>query len=66
MFESKSDFKVLSEISRDIAQVFFASAVISPLTAGLDLHSWPMVVLGLAASIFFWGLSLESARKGDL
>jgi len=34
MFESKSDFKILSEIVRDVAQVFLATAVVSQIVAG--------------------------------
>lgn len=46
MLPSKSEFKVLSEISRDIGQVFFASVVVSPLVAGFDKENWHLCVGG--------------------
>ena len=61
----KSDFKVLSEIARDIAQVFFATAVVSQLVAGIDKGNWLVVVSGLVISIAFWWFSLMSGRGAN-
>jgi hypothetical protein len=61
----KSDFKILSEIARDIAQVFFATAVISQLIAGIDKGNWLVVALGSVISIVLWGFSLAIGRMAN-
>lgn len=60
----KSDFKILSEIARDIAQVFFATAVVSQLVAGVDKRNWSVVISGLVMSLGFWWFSLLWGRRG--
>ena len=47
---------VLSEISKDIAQVFFASILIDPLVA--HTANWPLVITGLILATACWLLSL--------
>ena len=56
-------FKIdaLSEINRDIAQVFFASVFIGPLVAGIT--GWALPISGLILSLIFWSLSLLSSRE---
>lgn len=46
----------LSEISRDIGQVFFGLMFLGPLITGqID---WPIIISGLSLSIAFWVLSV--------
>jgi len=66
MLPSGSEFKVLSEISRDIGQVFFASVVVSPLVAGFDEENWQLIVLGMIGALVCWGFSLLFGKKGKL
>jgi len=63
---TNSYFRALSEIFRDIAQVFFASVVVNPLVSGLDKLNWFSVILGMINSIVFWYLSLMFAERGKL
>jgi hypothetical protein len=49
-------FEVLSEISRDIAAIFFASVFIGPLLSGE--WSWYTIIIGLILSFTTWWLSL--------
>ena len=49
-------FKTLSEISRDIAQVFFASMFVGPIVTGMIKQDF--IVLGLLLSVTFWIISL--------
>ncbi len=57
-----SQFTVISEISRDIAQVFFASIVVSPFLA-VDNIDWVVVLSGGLATGTFWIMSILFARK---
>lgn len=66
MFEAKSDFKILSEIARDIAQVFFATAVVSQLVAIIDTRDWFVIASGLIASLVSWWVSLMLGRSAEL
>lgn len=61
---SKSKFRILSEIARDIAQVFFASVVVAPLIAGL--RDVIVISLGILGSIVFWWFSILFAIRGKL
>jgi hypothetical protein len=47
---------VLSEIARDIGQVFFASTFVGPLAVGAI--NWPVLISGLVASLLFWAMSI--------
>ena len=49
-------FQVLSEITRDIGQVFFASLFVGPLVSGGV--NWLVIVLGLILTIIAWSLSV--------
>jgi hypothetical protein len=48
--------KTLSEIARDVGQVFFASMFIGPLVIGSV--NWPLIITGFLVSLIFWLLSL--------
>ncbi|MFY9484630.1 MAG: hypothetical protein WAP74_03345 [Patescibacteria group bacterium] len=48
--------KVLSDISRDIAQVLFASVFIAPLLGGTDKPF--TIAVGLVFSIIAWYMSM--------
>ncbi|KKR44070.1 MAG: hypothetical protein UX02_C0001G0287 [Candidatus Moranbacteria bacterium GW2011_GWC1_45_18] len=61
MNSSPSKATILSEISRDIAQVFFASMFVGPIIS--DAVSWPIVFSGLALSFSCWLLSLSVVVK---
>jgi hypothetical protein len=56
--------QVLSEISRDTAQIFFASVFISPLIS--NVFSIFLVCAGLLLSLIFWYLSILFANKSSL
>jgi len=60
---TSSQFKSLSEISADIGQVFFASAVVTPLVSGFDVEKLPVILSGLVGSFTFWLLSVLFVRK---
>lgn len=45
-------YQVISEVSRDIGQVFFASLFIGPLITGKI--NWLLVIMGFFLSIMFW------------
>ena len=51
---SKKQELVISEIFRDVAQVFFASAVVTPLLIGADNSSWIVLLSGIFLSGSFW------------
>jgi hypothetical protein len=51
---------VLSEISRDIGQIFFASIFLTPLLGG-TVHLF-LVYAGLLLSLLFWYLSILLAN----
>ncbi|MBI4120406.1 MAG: hypothetical protein HY454_02975 [Parcubacteria group bacterium] len=50
-----SDVKLrtLSEITRDMGQVFFASVFVGPLVSVGEIN-WFIVVAGLLSSFLFW------------
>lgn len=50
-----SRFDILSEITRDIAQVFFASLFIGPIISGYV--NWLLLIFGLLLSLIFWSFS---------
>jgi hypothetical protein len=49
-------FRALAEISRDIAQIFFAAVLVSPLLGG-EVHPL-LTAAGLLLSLLFWYLSI--------
>ena len=53
----------LSEICIVIGEVFFASAVITPLVAGIDDSKFPVVLSGVVLSVFSWIVSILLVRK---
>lgn len=54
-FISRSD--LISEIARDIAQIFFASVFIGPLMSGDNSSAIPL--FGLFLALIFWTLALS-------
>lgn len=53
--------KVVSDVSRDIGQVLFASVVIGPLVAGnIDLFSF---LMGSALSLISWYFSVALIKS---
>lgn len=61
MISSLAKPEALSEISRDIGQVFFASFIAGPIVTGaLDI---PLGLSGLTLSIVFWLTSLLLSAK---
>ncbi len=57
MILSKERTRTLSDISKDIGLVFFASLFIGPFIAGSKIQ-WPVVILGLLLAVVSWLLSL--------
>jgi hypothetical protein len=56
MFFSDAKLEKLSDISSDIAQIFFASVFISPFfNTSAD---WKVIIFGLVLSLIFWSSSL--------
>ena len=49
--------KTVSEISRDLGQVFFASMFLGPLLVNGNIN-WIVVLFGLSLSIICWYWSL--------
>lgn len=62
---TKFKAKALSNISADIAQVFFA-AVIAAIVLPLDSGKALVVTLELGSAIIFWLFSVMFAEKGRL
>lgn len=60
---TKTQLKSLSEISADIGQVFFASAVVTPLVSGLEAEKLPVILSGLVGSFTFWLLSVLFVKE---
>ncbi len=61
---NKTQLIVLSEISRDIAQVFFGSIVVVPFAlGGIDKINWINLLLGGILTILFWISSIVIAKK---
>lgn len=61
MILTQARFSVLAEISKDIAQVFFASILIDPLVSRST--TWFLVIPGLILSISFWTVSILLTDK---
>lgn len=53
--------KIISEILRDIAQIFFASVFIGPLISGET--NVVIVTVGLALSVGFWYTSILLVKE---
>jgi hypothetical protein len=54
-------FKALSDIYRDIAQVFFASMFVGPLATGAV--RWQLLISGLILSTVFWLFCLSAVEQ---
>jgi len=50
----------------DIAQIFFASAVIAPILAGASSDKWYIITIGVVCSGMIWVFALYLAEKGKL
>jgi|GEM_PF-1169379 len=59
---TNAQFVVLSEIARDIAQVFFATLVV-PLVFGLDTAAWYVILSGVVGSLAFWVVSIWFVKE---
>lgn len=55
--------KVVSDVSRDIGQVLFASVVIGPLVAGVG--DWFSLSMGLALSLISWYFSVTLIKGNN-
>lgn len=55
---SNKQIIVFSEILRDISQVFFASAVVSPLLLGAENSDEIVLVSGVILSVLLWVVSV--------
>ncbi len=60
---SKKQEVILSEIFRDVAQVFFASAVVSPLLLGAQNSDEVVLVSGIVLSTGLWIFSVIMVKE---
>ena len=65
---STSKYKALCQITKDVAQVFFASIVVPPLLSGFEKGGVGAIVFiaGAITTLMFWYFSLAFAEKGKL
>ncbi|PIP51919.1 hypothetical protein COX09_04475 [Candidatus Beckwithbacteria bacterium CG23_combo_of_CG06-09_8_20_14_all_47_9] len=63
---AKSTHRVLSEIFRDVAQVFFASVVVTPLLTSETAVNWLLVRFGLGMALVSWLLAVTMGEKGKI
>lgn len=61
---SERELERLSNIFDNAGQVIFGVVVLSPVIAGLDSIKWDVLLLGVMATLFFWGSSFWLAREG--
>ena len=61
---NEAQFIVLSDISRDIAQIFFASMVVAPFLT-VDSVDLIVVLSGGLVTGTFWIFSILFAKKGE-
>ncbi|MGH7204361.1 MAG: hypothetical protein ACREHC_07995 [Candidatus Levyibacteriota bacterium] len=59
-----TQFVVLSEICRDIAQIFFASIVVAPFLS-VDSINWSVILSGGLVSAAYWIISILLVKKGE-
>ncbi|OGY88739.1 MAG: hypothetical protein A2927_02790 [Candidatus Komeilibacteria bacterium RIFCSPLOWO2_01_FULL_45_10] len=52
--------KVLSEISRDIGQVFFAATIVEPLARGAWNYQLMLIGFICALGAWYWSVSLKT------
>jgi len=61
-----SSLKVLSEVSRDIAQVFFASAVVTQIFNVEGVRNWFTLGSGATLAFIFWWSAVRIGEKGKI
>ncbi len=60
---TKAQWVVISEICRDLAQILFASAVVSPILLGINSIDWAVLCMGSIISILLWVASVIIVKK---
>jgi len=58
---SQIQWNALSEILRDVGQIFFASAIIEPIVAGSA--TWVVFFSGVTLALVSWSLSIYLTKK---
>jgi hypothetical protein len=61
-----SCLRVLSGIYKDIAQIFFASVVVTPLFSRSIENNWSLIVIGLGIALVFWSLAVKMGERGKI
>jgi len=61
MYLTVSRLKIISDIVRDVAQVFFASAFVGPIVSGEATLFF--IIGGLLLSLAFWYWSIALIRE---
>lgn len=54
--------KIISEICRDVAQVFFASFAVAPVLIEKMENKWLIIGLGLFLTLVMWFVSLFTMK----
>lgn len=63
---TKSEFRVLSEISRDSAQIFLGSTVVGPLFLISESRDGRMTIFGSIMTIVLWWFAIVLGKRGKV